>query len=101
MTEGIEETETPHPDYVKGFNEGYILSKHMPDLSAKLAPALEGSNRTMGMKDGREEALLELRREKYPAWRRTDWLDKQTEGNAPEKQKDLDKEIDAPEPEND
>lgn len=95
----MEETETPHPDYVRGFNDGYIISQHMPDLAEKLASALDGSDRGMGFKDGRQEVLLEKRREKYPAWRRTDWLDKSSEHSAPDKTRDLDKDIDAPEPE--
>lgn len=95
----MEETETPHPDYVKGFNEGYLISKHMPYMAEKIGPALEGSNRGMGFKDGRQEVLLEKRREKHPAWRRTDWLNKPADPAVPDKTKDLDKEHDTPEPE--
>lgn len=43
-----------HPDYIKGFNEGYLLRQHHPDLAASLSRSLEQvqSERIAGFKDG-------------------------------------------------
>lgn len=47
------------PEYNKGFNEGYLLAQHMPELSEKLASIKSDSPRIQGMIDGRKEFLIE------------------------------------------
>lgn len=47
------------PEYNKGFNEGYLLAQHMPELSEKLASIKSDSPRMQGMIDGRKEFLIE------------------------------------------
>lgn len=90
----MEENETPDPEYLKGFNEGYTLSKHLPDLAEKIIPSIGNSLRGTGFAQGRQEYLLELRREKYPAWRKNSQINRTDEPQV----RDMDKEIDAPEP---
>ena len=54
----------PEDKYQQGFNEGYIITKHLPDLSDSLA-AIESENpRLEGFRDGREEFVLEKIKEK-------------------------------------
>jgi len=84
-------------DYVKGFNEGNLMARHMPELAAKLAPSLKDSSRGLGFKDGRQEFLFEQKRDKYPAWRKADWISKSNQPTIEDKSKDLEKEIDGPE----
>lgn len=56
----MEEKEiTPGKDYVKGFNEGYLLSQHEPELAAQLSKAEGTSERLQGMKDGHKRFELE------------------------------------------
>ncbi len=47
--------------YVKGFNQGYLLQKHKPDLAEQLKTALKESNndRDQGFLDGAKEYELE------------------------------------------
>jgi hypothetical protein len=45
--------------YKRGFNDGYLLAKHAPELSAQLAEIESTSPRIEGMKDGREEYIIE------------------------------------------
>jgi hypothetical protein len=85
----MEEIEAPHPDYMKGFNEGYILAKYMPELSQQLAPSLSGSQRSSGFIAGREQYVVEEKENRYPSWLRSDRLDNFNEKNI-EKDKDLD-----------
>jgi hypothetical protein len=45
--------------YQRGFNDGYLIAKHAPELSAQLADVQSNSPRMEGMKDGKEKFLLE------------------------------------------
>ena len=84
----MEETETPHPDYVTGFNEGYTIAQYMPDLADKLAKSAGDSTRSLGFKSGREQLISELKQNRYPSFLRKDRLsDLEKEGT-----KDMDKE---------
>lgn len=69
----MEENTEPHPDYIKGFNEGYTLAKHMPELSEKLPVSLDETERGQGFKDGRDEYILEKEKQR-PSWLRKDRL---------------------------
>jgi hypothetical protein len=68
----MEETETPSPAYVKGFNEGYILAKRAPHLAEPLSRMEPQGDRLSGMKAGREQYLAEQTRERLPGWLRND-----------------------------
>lgn len=60
MTTELEQE--PHADYVKGFNEGYLLQQEMPVLADIMAKSLDNieSDRAAGFKDGRKQLQLEL-----------------------------------------
>ncbi len=68
----MDENNTPHPDYIKGFNEGYLLAKHDPELLEKLPVDLGKSERGAGFKAGKEQYFLEKAKERQPAWMRKD-----------------------------
>ena len=59
-------------DYQKGFNDGYILTQHEPELSAELSKIETETPRIEGMKDGRKQFALDLTREYRPKWLRED-----------------------------
>lgn len=50
---------TPSPEYIKGFNEGYLLAQHEPELAAQMAKAEGTSERLQGIKDGHHRFTLE------------------------------------------
>jgi len=54
----------PHPDYLKGFNEGYLIQQHMPQLAAIISRSLQSVNseRAAGIKAG--SAQFQQEREK-------------------------------------
>lgn len=83
------ENETVPVDYQKGFNEGYIMKKHLPELSDKLVDRIGQSVRSEGFKDGRQEAILEKSKERYPGWLKSNRL-----STLDSKDKPKDKEID-------
>ena len=58
----IELEQEPHAEYVKGFNEGYLLQQEMPKLADILAKSMENieSDRAAGFKDGRQQHQMEL-----------------------------------------
>jgi len=88
----MEDEVTPPPDYIKGFNEGYLMAKHEPELLEKLPPDLGKSERSSGFKAGKEQYFLEKAKEHQPAWMRKDWhsgLDKkyqQKDKDGPDKE---------------
>ena len=75
---------TPNPDYQNGFNEGYLITQHKPQLADELAKIESDMPRLEGMKDGRRQFVLERTRSLRP-----DWLnqDRQPQ-NTPDKDKD-------------
>ena len=52
--------------YVTGFNEGYMVAKYAPELSAKLAEIKGNAPRLEGLLDGIEQYGLELKRDRLP-----------------------------------
>ena len=93
----IENSDTPSSDYIKGFNEGYLIEKNLPELAEKLSSSLSQSDRSKGFGDGRKEMMLEMAREKYPSWLKDDITANQ--GIEEDIQKDQDKKMDNLEPE--
>ncbi len=83
----------PHPDFLKGFNEGYILSTHEPDLADKIAAALGETERAKGFKDGQKQYKDEVSKNKYPSWLTKDYTKEETGGQQKSKD-DLEKEKD-------
>ena len=63
----------PHPDFIKGYNQGYIIAQHEPELAEKLAQAMGDTERGKGFQGGRTEYLQEKSQEKS---RIPDWLAK-------------------------
>lgn len=88
----MEETydKEPHPDYLKGFNEGFTMAKYMPELTEKIGKSLGGSDRGMGFSDGMDQfRVMEKDEQKYPDWLRSDWQKEAGIDKAPEKEKNL------------
>ncbi len=50
-------------EYQQGFNEGYLISQYLPDLSNSLSKIESTSPRIEGFRDGQEQLLLEQIRE--------------------------------------
>ena len=55
-----DEDEKVDPDFLKGFNEGYLLAHHNPELAEKLAAINSELSRVVGLKAGREQYQAEL-----------------------------------------
>ena len=95
---------SPDPEFIKGFNEGYLLRKYLPDLSTKLEAALPETERGLGFKEGKAQLEYELEYEQRPKWMQRYAKDDLTIGEGdPEKTIDkgdisMDKE-DIPDPE--
>lgn len=77
---------TSEADYQKGFNEGYLITKHMSELSKQLADIKSEAPRLEGFRDGREEFMLEKEKELLPPWMKRDFKKKDN------REPDLDKE---------
>jgi hypothetical protein len=64
----MEETNKIDPDYLKGFNDGYIIAQYEPELAEKLSKIEAVSPRIVGMQQGREQFIKEQLRTKLPDW---------------------------------
>jgi len=64
----MEENDAIDPDYQKGFNEGYVFAKYLPELSEKLSKAELKSSRGIGFQDGRKEFITAQVKDKFPDW---------------------------------
>jgi len=58
--------------YAQGFNEGYLITKHLPALSDGLSTLQSQASRVMGFLDGRMQYILEQVRERRPAFLKRD-----------------------------
>lgn len=68
----MEENETVHPDYQKGFNEGYAIAEIAPEIAATLLKVDAIGFRVEGMKAGINEYVHELAKINTPAWLKRD-----------------------------
>ncbi len=57
-----------HSEFVKGFNEGYIMAQFMPDIASKIAEAVKGSERGNGFEGGQKQYQHEKAMERKPSW---------------------------------
>lgn len=79
--------QTSEAKYQKGFNEGYLISKHEPDLAEKLSQVKSDNPRMEGFLDGRNEFIQE--KAHYPQWLKRDFA--KTFGAKQKEEKDQDK----------
>jgi hypothetical protein len=57
---------TPSPEYVEGFNNGYLLAQHKPELAASIDKLEKRDERLQGFGDGRRAYFLEIGKDKMP-----------------------------------
>lgn len=68
----MEDQDKVEPEYVKGFNEGYTISQHKPELAEKLASIDSDFIRLVGFKDGRKQYQVEQIKDRLPSWLKGD-----------------------------
>ncbi len=64
----MEETEKIDPKQLKGFNDGYLLAVHEPELAEKLAKIEAVSPWLVGMQQGRIQYVNEQIKTKLPSF---------------------------------
>jgi hypothetical protein len=89
----MEESDKVDPDYLKGFNEGYALAQHVPDLADKLSRVKNESERGKGFQDGRRQYTHEQMKELRPSWLKDEPTAKvkPSPDKSPNRGRDLDK----------
>lgn len=55
-------------EYLKGFNEGYVMAAYEPSLADKIALVASGAPHLEGFRDGRKELALEQTKDRKPFW---------------------------------
>jgi hypothetical protein len=67
------EQENRTPEYLKGFNYGYMVAEHIPELAHQLRDSVGTSDRFEGLRDGIAQFDKEKELDRKP-----DWLKKST-----------------------
>lgn len=88
----MEETNKIDPDYLKGFNDGYIIAQYEPELAEKLSTIKAISPRIVGLQQGREQFLKEQLKEKLPNWLKDNPRPDRTNTPSKDQNKQIDKE---------
>lgn len=60
--------DAPHPDYIKSFNDGYLIAKELPELSKELVKSLSDTEQSKGFEAGVRQVFLEKLRTLEPVW---------------------------------
>ena len=85
-----EENNVIPQDYLKGFNEGYFISKQAPEFGS-LITQLSDTDRGAGMKAGHKQFLAEKNQERLkPKWLSNEIDKKSNEGKSQNKDRDCD-----------
>lgn len=70
--------EQEQKDYTKGFNNGYLLAQHQPELLNKISGSLDRSNSYCdGLLSGKEEYEIEKAKEYFKKFDRGDSFGKE------------------------
>lgn len=69
----MEAPDLSEAEYVKGFNEGYLIARYEPALAQRIADVAHDSPRLEGFRDGQEEWAIEAFKERYQEWTREAW----------------------------
>lgn len=54
----------PPKDFVKGFNEGYLIARELPQFANDMAKFMPDSERGVGFKDGIDQYAKDIQKEK-------------------------------------
>ncbi|MBN8698715.1 MAG: hypothetical protein J0L54_03825 [Chitinophagales bacterium] len=85
------EDQSSELNYKKGFNEGYLITKHLPELSDQLSQIKNETPRIDGFKDGRNEFFQEKAKERMGHFLKKDQVkegDKSIQPSKPKENKD-------------
>lgn len=86
----MDEAENIDPKYLEGFNQGYFLAKHAPDLANSLSNLKPANLRLEGIQHGIQEFGREQVKDYMPEWLKQDRLNTINKTND-SKEKDIDK----------
>ncbi len=64
MEKDFDKDHDPDPDFVKGFNEGYVLAQYAPEIGGVFGAYAPESERGKGFRDGKSQFALEPRKER-------------------------------------
>ncbi len=86
----MEETITPDPEFVTGYNQGYTIAQHLPDLAEKLSKAVNDTPHGQGFKSGREQYQKEAKDSRRPSWLKQDRFTDMDKDDAKDMGRDMD-----------
>jgi len=87
----MEKTAQIDPEYIKGYNDGYMIAQYEPELAEKLSKIEAVSPRILGMHQGREQFIKEQLKSKLPNWLKENATDDKLKQALKDKNKDIEK----------
>lgn len=90
----MQDEQTNNTQYQQGFNEGYLITKHLPELSDQLSKIKNETPRIDGFKDGRNEFFQEKAKERMGSFLRKDLSTGEDKSMQSSKQKESKDDID-------
>jgi hypothetical protein len=84
--------DTPPPNYTKGFNDGYLIAKHLPEPSKDLVKSLSDTEQSKGFQAGIRQVFLEKAKNYEPAWMKSDFIPNEPDRAKDDREQDVDKE---------
>lgn len=69
--------EKVEPEYLRGFNEGYLLARENPELAQKLAGIESDFIRLVAFKDGMAQFQKEIEKVPLPKWLKQDHVSRE------------------------
>lgn len=86
----MEEFDVVNPEYVQGFNDGYLLAKHDPTLATSMNAMKGNSERIKGLQAGIEQYEKEQTKDRTPDFLKKDRVSSLDKSNNPSKGKGKD-----------
>lgn len=87
----MEEKTENNPDFIKGFNDGYIIAQYEPELAEKLSKIEAVSPRIVGMQQGRQQFIKEQLKNKLPNWLKDNSTHAKNKQPSKDQNKDIEK----------
>ena len=68
-----------HPQYLKGFNDAYLLAQHRPDLMEQIANTTSNTKYLEGLRDGKHTFEQELSKQRLKELKKSPTRDDELE----------------------
>lgn len=84
----MDDLENPSQEYLKRYNQGYLIAQEMPELAEQLSKIENTSPELSAFKQGIQQSKIEKEEKKYPDFLKSNRLSSLDQASEKEKEKD-------------